>query len=416
MSNRYFSHKTWLLELKDHLVEEQYAAGTSRQCLVVARSFLESLEKQHVDVSTAQPADVEAYLQQARRMYRRRQGHAPEYTGWRHLHTNGIHMLLRLVQGHWPPVSKAMTPLEIAQSEICAEYARWMTALRGLALQTVSHRRDEAARFLDWLGDRATKEGLALLTTADVDGYMKYRSELICRHSLKDVATKIRSFLHWLHMSKQSTRDLSSTVIAPSSYAFEGIPSALQAENVKEVLSVTRRDSTMKGIRDYAILLLISKYGLRSGEITVLRLDDIDWRKEVIRIRHSKTGATSYLPFLPEIGESMLKYLERCRPKTSFREIFIRARAPYRPFKGGSSVYGLVRQRLEAASVMTTGKRGPHAFRHARAVSMLRAAVSVKDIGDLLGHRAADSTLVYLKLATEDLRAVALEIPRGVKA
>jgi integrase/recombinase XerD len=82
----------------------------------------------------------------------------------------------------------------------------------------------------------------------------------------------------------------------------------------------------------------------------------------------------------------------------------------------GASLYRLVRHRLEAANVATTGKRGPHAFRHARAVSMLRASVTVKDIGDLLGHRAADSTLVYLKLATEDLRAVALEIPTGVKA
>jgi site-specific recombinase XerD len=377
---------------------------------------LDSLDKQHVDVSTAQPASVEAYLQQARRMYRRRHGHPPDYKGWRYLQTNGIHMLLRLVQGQWPPASRAVRPAEIAQNEICSEYAQWMTTLRELAPQTVSHRHDEAARFLDWLGDRATKEGFALLTRCDVDGYMKYRARLLCRHSLKGVATKIRSFLQWLHISKQSPRDLSSIVIAAPIYAFEGIPSALQAEDVKQVLAVTRRDCTPKGIRDYAILMLISKYGLRSGEITALRLDDLDWRKEVIRIRHSKTGATSYLPFLPEIGESMLKYLQRSRPKTSFREIFMRSRAPYRPFKGGSSVYGLVRQRLEAASVITTGKRGPHAFRHARAVSMLRAAVSVKDIGDLLGHRSADSTLVYLKLATEDLRAVALEIPTGVKA
>jgi len=112
----------------------------------------------------------------------------------------------------------------------------------------------------------------------------------------------------------------------------------------------------------------------------------------------------------------MLKYLQDSRPKTSFREIFIRACAPYRPFQQASSLHQLVRHRIDAAKVVTTGKRGPHAFRHARAVSMLRAAVSVKDIGDLLGHRAADSTLVYLKLATEDLRAVALEIPTGVKA
>ena len=111
-----------------------------------------------------------------------------------------------------------------------------------------------------------------------------------------------------------------------------------------------------------------------------------------------------------------MKYLQDSRPKTSYREMFIRARAPYRPFKRGSSLHHLVRHRLEAANVITTGKRGPHALRHARAVSMLRAAVAVKDIGDLLGHRAAGSTLVYLKLATEDLRAVALEIPTGVKA
>lgn len=76
----------------------------------------------------------------------------------------------------------------------------------------------------------------------------------------------------------------------------------------------------------------------------------------------------------------------------------------------------MVERRVEAAGVLTKGKRGPHAFRHARAVSMLRAAVSVKEIGDLLGHRAADSTMPYLKLATEDLRAVALEIPTGGKA
>src|SRR5260370_10465479 len=181
MSNRYFSHKMWLLELRNHLAEERYAAGPSRQCLAVARSFLDSLDKQHVGVSAAQPTNVEAYVQQVRRVYRRRHGHQPDYKGWRYLHTNGIHMLLRWVQGQWPPVSRAVTPAEIAHNEICSEYAQWMTSLRGFAPQTVSHRRDEAARFLDWLGDRATKEGLALLTTVDVDGYMKYRSGLLCR-------------------------------------------------------------------------------------------------------------------------------------------------------------------------------------------------------------------------------------------
>lgn len=416
MSDRLFSHEMWLTKLRDHLAEERYAAGTSRQCLAVARHFLRCLGKQHVDVNTAQPSNVEGYLQRARRMYGRRHGHPPDYKGWRCLHTNGIHMLLRLVQGQWPPVPRAVIPVEVLQSEICGEYAQWMAGQRGLAQGTVSHRCCEAGRLLDWLGERATREELATLTHLDVDSYMKYRAVSVGRHSLKDVTTKIRSFLRWLYMTERISRDLSSTVIAPLLYAFESIPSALRSEDVKEVLAVTRQDCTPKGIRDSAILMLISKYGVRSGEITTLRLDDVDWRKEVIQIRHSKTGAISYLPLLPEVGEAMLKYLQESRPKTPFREMFIRACAPYRPFKGGSSLYRLVRHRLEAANVITTDKRGPHAFRHARAVSMLRAAVAVKDIGDLLGHRAADSTLVYLKLATEDLRAVALEIPTGVKA
>src|ERR1700733_6550568 len=96
MSDRHFSHEGWLSKLKDHLSEERYAARTSRQYIAVARHFLRCLDKQKVDVSTAQPASVEEYLQQARRMYRRRHGHPPDYRGWQCLHTNGIHMLLEI--------------------------------------------------------------------------------------------------------------------------------------------------------------------------------------------------------------------------------------------------------------------------------------------------------------------------------
>jgi integrase/recombinase XerD len=162
--------------------------------------------------------------------------------------------------------------------------------------------------------------------------------------------------------------------------------------------------------------MLLSQYGMRAGEIVALCLDDIDWRREVIRVHHAKTGATSYLPLLPEVGNAILKYLQKARPKTSFRHIFIRDRAPYRPFLTGGSLYSLVRKRLDAAGVVTLGRRGPHAFRHTRAVSMLRARVSLKEIGDVLGHRSVTSTMTYLKLAIEDLRAIALEVPVEVRA
>jgi len=188
----------------------------------------------------------------------------------------------------------------------------------------------------------------------------------------------------------------------------ETIPSALSSDQITAVLKFTRKDPSPMGLRDCAILQLLSTYGLRAGEITHLRLDDINWRAETLRIRHSKTGAHSLLPLMEPVGEALINYLRRGRPKTDAREIFIRARAPYRPL---SRIYSEVRRRLESAGVKPYGKHGPHIFRHARAVSLLRSSVSPKVIGDLLGHRSTEATIPYLKLATEDLRAIALKIP-----
>lgn len=408
MSDLSVNNYAWLSKLRSHLDTEQYGAGTVSQYMGVSRHFLADLNKQRVAITAAQPENIERYLQRTPWTYPLRHEHSPDYRHWRR---KPIHMLLRLAQGQWPPVPGLITPNEISQQEICEAYSRWMLSFRGLAQTTVLCRNNEACRFLRWLGERVTREKLSVLTVLDVDTYMKDRRSSLRRISLKDAANKMRSFLRWLHMTQQTARDLSATVIAPSIYAHENIPCTIRAEDMKKVLALTQEDHTAKGLRDYAILLLLSTYGVRAREITALRLDDVDWRKEIVRIRHSKTGATSYLPLLPEVGEAILQYLERSRPKTHFREMFIRSKAPYRPFTGSTGLHGLVSVRLETAGVSTSGKHGPHIFRHARAVSLLRAAVPMKQIGDLLGHRSTDSTL-----ATEDLRAVAMQIPTGVKA
>jgi integrase len=117
---------------------------------------------------------------------------------------------------------------------------------------------------------------------------------------------------------------------------------------------------------------------------------------------------------LPEPGEALLNYLENARPRCAVREVFLCLNAPHRAFPHGTALYDVIRRRLDAAGIVPHGKKGPHAFRHARAVSLLRAAVPLKEIGDILGHRSTLSTGAYLKLATEDLRGVALELPRRV--
>lgn len=412
MSDPLSSHEEWLSALKGHLLEERYHAGNARQCMAAARNFLAFLHKEHTTIADAQPETVERYVQWVLRKYRRQHGHAPAYEGWRCSRTSGVHILLRMVRGQWPPAPVPGTPFELYKRTLCEEFATSMIDLRGLAPETVAERCDEALRFLNWLGEGKV---LGVVTVADVDIYMKNRTSFLRRASIKGVASRLRTFLRWVHGTGKTARDLSTAVIAPVLYAFESIPSALRPQDVDKILTIVRRDRTARGLRDYAILMLLANYGIRAGEVTRLRLDDVDWRKEVIRIRHTKTSVTSYLPLLPEVGEAILRYLQESRPKVSFREIFIRTRAPYRPFESGSSLYTPIRRRIDAAGVPEEGKRGPHAFRHARAVSMIRASVSLKEIGDVLGHRASDSTLVYLKLATDDLRAIALEIPAEVK-
>jgi integrase len=191
-------------------------------------------------------------------------------------------------------------------------------------------------------------------------------------------------------------------------YAYEDVPSILDRSQIDLVLKATGRDRSPRGLRDHAILQMLAIYGLREGEICNLRLDDIDWRAESLRIRHTKTNACSYMPLLTLVGDAVLDYLRLGRPQVESREVFIRSCAPYTRMK---NLYGMVDRRLAAAGVIPEGKRGPHVFRHARAVELLRASVPQKIIGDVLGHRSTESTNAYLKLATEDLRAVALDVP-----
>ena len=373
-----------------------------------AEQFLEYLARRNIAVDAATPDQVSGYLQYAGRKFRQRRGHPPA-PRWESIPRAGIHALLCLVQKRWPPQPPPASPAEALCQSVCNEYREWLHVQRGLAKASIRTLMWEGRNFLSWYAARSAGDDLAELNIGDIDTYFEIRAAAgLTRRSLKDVAERLRSMVRFLHRTGRIGIDLAPRIIGPTLYAYESIPSALSAEQISAVLKNARKDRSPMGYRDYAILLLLSTYGLRDGEITRLRLEDIDWRTETLHIRHSKTGANSKLPLMAEVGEALLNYLRRGRPKTDAREIFIRTRAPYCRLR---SLYSEVRLRLEAAGVKPRGKCGPHAFRHARAVTLLRASVSRKVIGDLLGHRSEEATLAYLKLATEDLRAIALEIP-----
>jgi site-specific recombinase XerD len=401
-----------LEQFRGHLSKKRYASRVINRYVAVAGHFLHFLERQQTSIAAVQPTHVAMYLQSELRRFHRRHGRAPSSIGgWRCSHTPGIHEFLRMLTGQWPTLPGVSTPAEDFIQRLCHEYTQWLDNQRGLAATTIDDLEAEARRFLSWHAGRTTTETLLGMQVADIDAYLQDRSPSLRRITRKTVAQRLRCFLRFAHVTGRTDRDFAPCVMAPTLYAFETIPSALSPDAIRAVLNTTREDRSPRGLRDYAILQLLSTYGLRAGEITQLQLDDIDWRADRFCVRHTKTGAQSFLPLLPRVGEALLAYLRRGRPSTEAREIFIRTRAPYLGLDCGSSLYGSIRRRLEAAGGEPKGKKGPHTFRHARAVSLLRAAVPLKAIGDMLGHRSTGSVMAYLKLDTEELRAVALEIP-----
>ncbi len=409
MSSDQSCNESLLSLFEVHLRTEGYSQNNSRVYIAQARRFLEYLTKHNIAVADTELMDVSKYLCNERQHYRRTHGHLPK-SGYRmgSAQASSLHTLMRVIRGPWPPTAVPSTPTEEFQQQICQEYAQWLLTDRGLAMETISGRRNEGERFLRWLGERGSSVRMQDLSCELVDAYLTARASTLSRRSRKLIASQLRSFLRYLHSTGRITRDLARLVIAPKLYALETIPSAFREEEVRTIIETVRQDRSPKGLRDYAILLLLDTYGLRDLEVVRLQLEDVDWRTDRLYIRRSKTGNESILPLLSSVGEAILAYLRNGRPKTSGREIFIRAVAPYRRL---SSLYQMIQGRLTQANIHPAGKHGAHAFRHARAVSLLRANVPLKQIGDILGHRSAASTMIYLKLATADLRAVSLEIP-----
>lgn len=396
-----------IAKLGEVLTRQKYSPVVVGNYCCYAQAFLDYLARRDMSVAMVTPPHVEQYLRHAIRSFRKRHGRSPG-PHWHSIPRAGIHALLRLSRGQWPPEPEVIGPDQALRHTICCEYETWLRDERGLATASIDALMWEARHFLAWQLDRGGVASLKGLSVRDVDLYMDTRTPGLRRKSLKDVAERLRSLLRYMYRTGHVSSDLAPHVIAPLLYAYEGVPSILDRNQIAAVLETTRNDTSPMGLRDYAMLQLLATYGLRSGEIRNLLLEDIDWRVESLRVRHSKTGACSFLPLMVPVGEALLDYLRRGRPQTDKREVFIRSRAPYRPLR---NLHSEIRRRLWAAGVKPPGKCGPHVFRHARAVELLRASVPQKVIGDLLGHRSTKSTIPYLKLATEDLRAIALDVP-----
>ena len=393
--------------LQADLQARQYAPCTRRRYLAVARSFLHWLGDP-VDLSHVRQHHVEEHLGARLRAYRRQHRCSPRSLAtWKAPYESAIAQLLRSAGLTWP-LPTPESPQRTEAVALASQFGRWLEESRGLRPSSIDTRRSEALRFLDWLLVREQRK-LQDLELQHIDCYLRWRCEGLRRISCQSVTNSLRVFMRFLVAAGHMRRELA--VLGPKLYRLESIPATLADGEVQRVIEVAKQNTSAKGLRDRAIVMLLATYGLRAGECTRLRLEDVDWRRERLWIRHTKTGSTTCLPLVPAVGEALLAYLREGRPASEAREIFLRSLAPYKALSRGSALYGSVSNCLRAAGIHRDSKRGSHVFRHTLAVMLMREQVCAKAIGDLLGHRSAASTQAYLKVAMSDLRGLALELP-----
>ncbi|MBV8841701.1 MAG: tyrosine-type recombinase/integrase [Bryobacterales bacterium] len=223
------------------------------------------------------------------------------------------------------------------------------------------------------------------------------------------LATSLRSFLRFLFFAGETTQDFSSAVPMVRKYRMSAPPSFLSPEQTERVLAITER-STSTGRRDYAVLLLLARLGLRAGEVVSLELDDIRWRSGEIVIR-GKGRVLDPLPLVCDVGEGLAAYIRNDRGVSSSRRVFLRTLAPRIGLTGPAAVGHIVRRALARAGIRRSGRGAAHLFRHGLGAKMIRHGASLSEIAEVLRHRSQNTTAIYSQVSFEALRTVALPWP-----
>lgn len=290
-------------------------------------------------------------------------------------------------------------------------YEVYLREARALATATIVNYVPFARDFLKHcFGNRPVD--LSRLSAKDVLRFVQCHAPRLHGKRVKLMTTALRSFLNYARYSGQVDVDLAAAVPVVPNWSMTTIPRAISPDHVRQLLTSIDRGTSI-GRRDYAILLLLARLGLRVGEVVSLRLEDIDWEAGRLSVR-GKTGRRNVFPLTTEVGKAIVAYLKNGRPHSTSRCVFLRSRAPLCGFQGASGIDSIVRHSLQRCGIDTPTK-GAHQFRHGLATEMLRQGASLGEIGDVLGHRHSQTTSIYTKVDIQALRGLALAWPRSTR-
>jgi site-specific recombinase XerD len=287
-------------------------------------------------------------------------------------------------------------------------FRQYLTEERGLQERTL-HEYLEVTR--SFLSSRFTKGPLSLhkLNPQDVAKFILHRTRTISPTTAQRAVSVLRCFFRFLYQGGDIHTNLGACVPSVPTWSMSEVPKYLPAEKVELLLQKCNQDSPT-GQRDYTILLLLARLGLRAGEIVHMTLDNIDWDSGDLVVK-GKGGRHDRLPIPEDVGKTLARYLHRVRPRCHSRRVFIKLHAPHQGFKSSASITLIMHQALNRAGLNVQG--GAHLLRHSLATRMLGAGASLTEIGKVLRHQLIRTTAIYAKVNLKELRTVAEAWPGG---
>jgi integrase/recombinase XerD len=283
------------------------------------------------------------------------------------------------------------------------EYCAWAKHERGLSEASIYSHRHRIKQFLQWYS--VFGRPLSDIQINDCDAYFALGSgQGWCRVTVRNVAEALRAFFRYGAEQGWCQPRLAPAIQSPRIHAQETLPAGLAWTDVQRLFAELDL-SCPRDIRARALLMLFAIYGLRVSEVAKLRLDDIDWEHDQLHIRRAKRRAPQVYPLVPSVGNAIIQYLQSVRRPASHREIFLTLISPYSPLSTGG-LFNIVSAKLKSLNV-SCAHYGPHTLRHACACRLVAEGLSLKEIGDHLGHRSTSATCVYAKVDLLGLREVA---------
>ena len=372
-----------------------YAIQSGQLQLRMLADFNLWLDRKHLGADEVDSSAVERYIRSRRRAGKLRKGDAA-----------ALFRMLRMLRPHQTdPLPPPPTPCQI----VLQQFQSYLRQERGLSEATVTQYTPIARVFLAEVFPDGIPD-FHQISANDIAEFVQHQAERITTKYAPTVVTALRSFLRHLLYRGVIDTNLAACVPTIATWSLSTVPRFLPAEQIQLVLDSCDRDTTI-GKRNYGILLLLARLGLRAGEVVGLTLDDIDWEAGVITVR-GKGKRVAQMPLPVEVGAAMADYLRQARPTCSSRRVFIRGKAPLVGFANSIAICSLVDRAMKKAGV-ESAHRGAHVFRHSLATEMLKQGASLPEIGDLLRHRRPDTTAIYAKVDLVSLRSIAPPWPGG---